>query len=159
MPSAVRRKAASCCAAALALTPAWAQAATGSSIVAGILMLPFMLALGIALHVVISRIAKTVAASASPLATGELEVGGYQRRVYGTVDRAMLEVVAVVLLSGVAALSSVPQCIAHASKSAALPRLTSPKRPSMPAQMRSALSLRKSRRDESRSTPRRRFSR
>ena len=39
MPSAVRRKAASCCAAALALTPAWAQAATGSSIVAGILML------------------------------------------------------------------------------------------------------------------------
>ena len=35
-----------------------------------------------------------------PLASGELEVGGYERRVYGTADRAMLEVVALVLAAG-----------------------------------------------------------
>jgi hypothetical protein len=65
-----------------------------------ILTLPFLLALAVAGHVLLSRGAKAIAAAASPLATGELEVGGYERRVYTTTDRAMLEIVALALASG-----------------------------------------------------------
>lgn len=65
-----------------------------------ILTLPFLLALAVAGHVLLSRGAKAIAAAASPLATGELEVGGYERRVYTTADRAMLEIVALALASG-----------------------------------------------------------
>lgn len=66
-----------------------------------VLTLPFLLALAVAGHVLLSRGAKAIAAAASPLATGELEVGGYERRVYTTAERAMLEIVALVLASGV----------------------------------------------------------
>lgn len=64
-------------------------------------MLPFMLAIAVAGHVLMGRGAKAVAASVSPLATGEPEASGYERRVYGTAERAMLEVVALVLAAGV----------------------------------------------------------
>ncbi|MBX3622566.1 MAG: hypothetical protein KF891_21580 [Rhizobacter sp.] len=66
-----------------------------------VLTLPFLLALAVAGHILLGRGAKALAAAASPLATGEPEVGGYERRVYSTADRAMLEVVALVLASGV----------------------------------------------------------
>ncbi len=65
-----------------------------------VLALPFMLALAVAGHVLLSRGAKTLLAAMQPLATGEPEVAGYERRVYGTADRAMLEVVGVVLAAG-----------------------------------------------------------
>ncbi|MET0335640.1 MAG: hypothetical protein ABW190_15315 [Rhizobacter sp.] len=65
-----------------------------------VLSLLFMLAIAVAGHVLLSRAAKAIAAAARPLATGEPEVGGYERRVYGTADRAMLEVVGVVLAAG-----------------------------------------------------------
>ena len=64
------------------------------------LMLPFMLALAVALHLLIGRGAKALASAVWPLASGELEVGGYERRVYGTAERAMLEVVGVVMAAG-----------------------------------------------------------
>lgn len=60
-----------------------------------------MLALAVAGHILLGRGAKALAAAAYPLATGEPEVGGYERRVYSTADRAMLEVVALVLAAGV----------------------------------------------------------
>ncbi|MBC7955567.1 MAG: hypothetical protein H7Y33_06835 [Cytophagales bacterium] len=65
------------------------------------LALPFMLAIAVAGHVLIGRGAKALAAAWSPLASGEPEVSGYERRVYGTADRAMLEVVGTVLAAGV----------------------------------------------------------
>lgn len=60
-----------------------------------------MLAIAVAGHVLLSRGAKALSSAVWPLATGEPEVSGYERRVYGTADRAMLEVVGVVLASGV----------------------------------------------------------
>lgn len=84
----------------LAGSPVLAHAAGGST--AGALLgLPFMLAIAVAAHVLLGRGAKALAAVLSPLARGEPEVGGYERRVYGTADRAMLEVVGLVLLAGV----------------------------------------------------------
>jgi hypothetical protein len=78
------------------------QAANGGgSVLSTLLMLPFMLALAVALHVLLGRAAKAVASSASPLARGEPEAGGYQRSVYGTAQRAVLEVVVLVLVAGV----------------------------------------------------------
>jgi hypothetical protein len=65
-----------------------------------VLTLPFLLAIAVAGHILLSRGAKTLAAAIYPLATGELEVGGYQRRVYSTVDRAMLEIAGLVLAAG-----------------------------------------------------------
>lgn len=66
-----------------------------------VLALPFLLAIAVAGHILLSRGAKALASAAYPLATGEPEFAGYERRVYGTADRAMLEVVALVLASGV----------------------------------------------------------
>ncbi|MGY4827254.1 hypothetical protein ACVNIS_01600 [Sphaerotilaceae bacterium SBD11-9] len=66
-----------------------------------LLMLPFMLAIAIAGHVLLGRGAKAVVAATSPLASGQPEISGYERRVYGTPERAMLEVVGLVLASGV----------------------------------------------------------
>jgi hypothetical protein len=65
------------------------------------LALPFMLALALAGHVLLSRAAKAVASSARPLASGEPEMAAYERRVYTSTDRAMLEVVGLVLASGI----------------------------------------------------------
>ena len=64
------------------------------------LMLPFLVAFAVAGHVALGRGAKALAASFQPLASGEPEVAGYERRVYGTSDRAMLEVVAAALAAG-----------------------------------------------------------
>jgi hypothetical protein len=66
-----------------------------------ILILPFMLAIALAGHILIGRGAKALASVIAPLASGQPEVTGYERRVYGTADRAMLEVVGVVLASGI----------------------------------------------------------
>lgn len=66
-----------------------------------VLALLFMLAIAVAGHVLLSRAAKALASAVYPLASGEPEVGGYERRVYSTADRAMLEVVGVVLTAGV----------------------------------------------------------
>jgi hypothetical protein len=66
-----------------------------------VLALPFLLALAVACHILLSRGAKAVASAVYPLATGEPEVAGYERRVYSTADRAMLEIVGLVLAAGV----------------------------------------------------------
>ncbi|MBC7995039.1 MAG: hypothetical protein H7Z15_17555 [Rhizobacter sp.] len=65
------------------------------------LILPFMLAIAVAGHILLGRGAKAIASAAWPLATGEPEVSGYERSVYGTAERAMLEVIGLVLASGV----------------------------------------------------------
>lgn len=65
-----------------------------------VLALPFFLAIAVAAHVLLSRGAKAVSSAVWPLATGEPEVAGYERRVYGTADRATLEITALVLVSG-----------------------------------------------------------
>ncbi len=83
----------------LCLAPAIAHAADGFS-AASLLMLPFLLALAVGSHILLGRGAKALAAASSPLASGEMEIGGYERRVYTTADRAMLEIVGVVLAAG-----------------------------------------------------------
>lgn len=60
-----------------------------------------MLAIAVAGHVLLGRGAKALAAVISPLASGQPEISGYERRVYSTADRAMLEVVGAVLASGI----------------------------------------------------------
>ncbi len=60
-----------------------------------------MLALAVGAHVLLGRIAKWLAGAISPLATGEEEAVRYQRDVYGSVEREVLEVVGVVLAGGV----------------------------------------------------------
>jgi len=86
------------------LSPSLAQAATrdagGLASLSTWLMLPFLVAFAVAGHIGLGRGAKALAASFHPLASGELEIGGYERRVYGTSDRAMLEVVAAALAAG-----------------------------------------------------------
>jgi hypothetical protein len=64
------------------------------------LMLPFLVAFAVAGHILIGRGAKALTASFQPLASGELELAGYDRNVYGTSDRAMLEVVVVPFVAG-----------------------------------------------------------
>ena len=64
------------------------------------LMLPFIVAFAVAGQIFIGRGAKALTASFPPLASGELEIAGYDRNVYGTSDRAMLEVVVVPFVAG-----------------------------------------------------------
>lgn len=79
-----------------------AALAAGPADVAGVaLRLPLMLALAVGAHVVLGRIAKWLAGAISPLASGEEEAVRYQRDVYGTAEREVLEVVGVVLGAGV----------------------------------------------------------
>lgn len=66
-----------------------------------VLALPFLLAIAVAGHILLSRGVKAVVSAVYPLANGEPEIAGYERRVYSTADRAMLEIVALVLASGV----------------------------------------------------------
>ncbi len=92
---------------ALGCAPLWAEAARlshsagagsrGTSWIA----FPFVILLALGLQAQISRGLKAVAASASPLPSGELEIGGYARSVYGTPDREMLEVVGLGLIAGI----------------------------------------------------------
>jgi hypothetical protein len=65
-----------------------------------VLLLPFLVAFGIAGHAVLSRAVKAVLWSWSPLATGEPEAATYERRVYHTADRPMLEIVGIAAGAG-----------------------------------------------------------
>jgi hypothetical protein len=64
------------------------------------LALPFLLALGIAGHALLARAVKAVLWAWSPLATGEPEAATYERRVYHTADRRMLEIIGVAAGAG-----------------------------------------------------------
>jgi hypothetical protein len=79
-----------------------AQAAGASGTVGTVLLkLPLLIGVAIGAHVVLGRAAKWVASAVSPLATGEEEAVRYQRDVYGTAGRDTLEIVVLVLASGV----------------------------------------------------------
>jgi hypothetical protein len=65
--------------------------------------LPILLALAIGGHVVLGRGAKALLAAGQPLCEAAPEIASYERRVYGTADWRMHEVVALVLVSGVVA--------------------------------------------------------
>jgi hypothetical protein len=65
-----------------------------------VLLLPFLLAFGIAGHALLARAVKAVLWSFSPLASGEPEAATYERRVYHTADRPMLEIVGVAAAAG-----------------------------------------------------------
>jgi hypothetical protein len=65
-----------------------------------LLALPFLAAIAIASHAVLSRGVKAVLWSWAPLATGEPEAATYERRVYHTADTPMLQVLAVAAGSG-----------------------------------------------------------
>jgi hypothetical protein len=65
-----------------------------------IIALPFMLALGVAAHALLSRLLKVVLWAWSPLATGEPEAATYERRVYHSADMPMTQVIAAAALSG-----------------------------------------------------------
>lgn len=77
-----------------------AQPGRGLNAGVWMLLLPVFLALGIGLHALIARAAKTVFAAARPLATGEPEIAGYARRVYHTADPQMLKVIAAAFGAG-----------------------------------------------------------
>lgn len=85
-----------------AALPAHAAQTISAPSAVGWLMLPFALAAGALLHLGLGRAVKLVLSSISPLAEGELEIGGYERRVYGTAVRPMQEVVLLALASGLA---------------------------------------------------------
>jgi hypothetical protein len=85
--------------AALAPPCCHAAASSGSATI-NMLMLPVALAFGVALHAVISRAVKAVLSSARPLASGEPEAFGYDRRVYHTAAPQMLAVIGVALAAG-----------------------------------------------------------
>jgi len=88
-------------AAPVALVPLSCDAATSAGSVAiNVVMLPVMLAFGVGLHAVIARSVKTVLAAARPLASGEPEACGYERRVYHTAAPQMLGVVGAALAAG-----------------------------------------------------------
>jgi len=85
------------------VSPSMAAAATRATGLASFstwLLLPFLVAFAVAGHILIGRGAKALTASFQPLASGELELAGYDRNVYGTSDRAMLEVVVVPIVAG-----------------------------------------------------------
>lgn len=87
--------------AALAVVPGFAFAAGVADVIGIALKLPLMLALAIGAHVAIGRVAKWLAGAISPLASGEEEAVRYQRDVYGTPEREVLEVAGIVLGAGV----------------------------------------------------------
>jgi len=64
------------------------------------LLLPFLLAFGVAGHALLSRVVKAVLWAWSPLASGEPEAATYERRVYHTADRAMAEVIVAAAAAG-----------------------------------------------------------
>jgi hypothetical protein len=86
---------------AAAASPAWAFAAGSGSVFSTALQLPLMLALAVGAHVLVGRVGKWLAGAISPLASGEEEAVRYQRDVYGTAEREVLEVCGVVLGAGI----------------------------------------------------------
>jgi len=87
-------------AAPAALVPFACEAASTGNAAISAVMLPVMLAFGIGLHALIARSVKTVLAAARPLASGEPEACGYERRVYHTAAPQMLGVVVAALIAG-----------------------------------------------------------
>ena len=65
-----------------------------------LLTLPFMLGLSLGMHWLAARVAKAVAWSASPLATGEAEASRYERRVYHTAHAEMLQIIGLASAGG-----------------------------------------------------------
>jgi hypothetical protein len=65
-----------------------------------IFALPFALAFGLLAHAGVSRVVKLVLWAWAPLATGEPEAATYERRVYHTADRPMMQVAAAAALTG-----------------------------------------------------------
>ncbi len=87
--------------AAASISP-FALAAGAAGSIGGILLkLPLLIGAAIGAHLLISLAAKWLVGVTSPLATGEEEAVRYQRDVYGTADRETLEIVILVLVSGV----------------------------------------------------------
>jgi hypothetical protein len=80
--------------------PAWAAAAGGPHPAMWLVWIPAFVALGLGLHALGARAAKAVVAAAQPLASGEPEIAGYDRRVHFTGEREPLAVVAVAALGG-----------------------------------------------------------
>jgi hypothetical protein len=62
--------------------------------------LPFALAFGLAAHALVARAVKLVLWAWAPLASGEPEAAAYDRRVYHTADRPMMQVAAAAALAG-----------------------------------------------------------
>jgi len=69
---------------------------------------PFALAFGLGAHALVSRGVKLVLWAWSPLASGEPEAATYDRRVYHTADKPMMQV------AGAAALAGLPWLVAMA---------------------------------------------
>jgi len=67
-----------------------------------ILALPFLLALGVGLHLLGARALKAVLWAWAPLASGEPEAFRYERDVYATADTQMTQIIAVAAASGLA---------------------------------------------------------
>lgn len=61
---------------------------------------PFALAFGVGAHALASRGTKLVLWAWSPLASGEPEAAAYERRVYATADKPMMQVAAAAAASG-----------------------------------------------------------
>jgi hypothetical protein len=65
-----------------------------------VLLLPFLVAFGVVGHALVSRIVKAVLWAWQPLATGEPEAASYERKVYHTGLRPMLEVMLLAAAAG-----------------------------------------------------------
>ena len=64
------------------------------------LLLPFLVAFGVAGHALVSRVVKVVLWAWHPLATGEPEAACYERKVYHTGVRSMLEIAVLAAIAG-----------------------------------------------------------
>jgi hypothetical protein len=80
--------------------PGSAAAASAGDLVGTAFQLPLVLALAVGLHALVGRAVKVLLGAIKPLASGEEEAVAYQRDVYGSTERAMLEVVGLVLGAG-----------------------------------------------------------
>jgi hypothetical protein len=80
--------------------PAWAAAGGGTHPAMWLVWVPAFAALGLGLHLLGARAAKAIVAAARPLATGEPELAGYDRRVHHTGESQPLTVIGVAALAG-----------------------------------------------------------
>ena len=87
--------------AAASISPLSLAAGSAGSVGSVLLKLPLLIGAAVGAHLLISRAAKWFVGVTSPLASGEEEAVRYQRDVYGTADRETLEIVILVLVSGV----------------------------------------------------------
>lgn len=82
------------------LPAAAAEAGRGLHPGVWLLLLPFFLGLGVGAHWLCSRALKAILRVARPLARGEPEIAGYERKVYHTADPQLLGVVGAALVAG-----------------------------------------------------------